>query len=72
MKKEKSCGAVVYREQDKKRFYLILRHKRKGTKGGHWDLPKGHVEENESEHQTALREVKEETNLKYADASPWS
>lgn len=31
--------------------------------GGHWSFPKGHVEFKETEVQTALREVKEETGL---------
>ena len=31
--------------------------------GGYWVFPKGHVEAGESEHETALREVKEETGL---------
>ncbi|WP_373440063.1 NUDIX domain-containing protein, partial [Metamycoplasma equirhinis] len=30
---------------------------------GHWGFPKGHVELNETEKETALREVKEETNI---------
>lgn len=30
---------------------------------GHWDFPKGHVEDGETEIETAIREVKEETNL---------
>lgn len=63
MKHEKSCGAIVFREADGIREFLIVRHQKKGKKGGHWDLPKGHMEEGESEEQTALREVKEETNL---------
>lgn len=29
-----------------------------------WDLPKGHIEEDEESHMTALREVKEETGIK--------
>ena len=33
----------------------------KQTKG-HWGFPKGHVEKNETEIETAIREVKEETN----------
>ena len=53
-KKEKSCGCVVI---DEGKVLLI-----KQTKG-HWGFPKGHVEENETEVETALREVKEETNL---------
>jgi len=31
--------------------------------GGHWSFPKGHVEQGETEIETALREVKEETGL---------
>lgn len=53
LRKEKSCGCIVI---DEGKVLLI-----KQTKG-HWGLPKGHVEENETEEETALREVKEETN----------
>ncbi|WRS26633.1 NUDIX domain-containing protein [Oscillospiraceae bacterium MB08-C2-2] len=59
MIKEKSCGALVYRKADDKIQLLILKHKL----GGHWSFPKGHVEEGETEPETALREVKEETGL---------
>ena len=54
MKKEKSCGAIIFKDNE----VLLI----KQTKG-HWDFPKGHVEEFETEVQTALREVKEETNV---------
>ena len=37
---------------------MVIKHN-----AGHWDFPKGHVEENETEIETAKREVKEETNL---------
>ena len=30
---------------------------------GYWSFPKGHIENNEREEDTALREVKEEVNL---------
>lgn len=60
MGKEKSCGALVYSVQADDRVYLLLiRHKQ----GGHWSFPKGHVESGETEMQTALREVKEETGV---------
>ena len=59
MKKEKSCGALVYLEKGSQTKLLVLKHKY----GGHWSFPKGHVEPEESEFQTALREVKEETGL---------
>lgn len=59
MKKEKSCGAVVYRFERGKPMLLLLRHRH----GGHWSFPKGHVEDNETEQQTAIREVLEETGV---------
>jgi 8-oxo-dGTP pyrophosphatase MutT (NUDIX family) len=55
---EKSCGIVVYREKDGINLYLLLHYP-----SGHWDLPKGHVEANETEHQTAARELLEETGI---------
>ena len=55
MKKEKSCGCIVM--NDKNEILLILHN------AGHWDFPKGHVEDGETETQTAIREVKEETNI---------
>lgn len=54
MKYEKSCGAIVV--DDGK--VLLVKHN-----AGHWDFPKGHVEEGETEFETAIREVKEETNI---------
>ena len=60
MKREKSCGAVVYRYEKNTLCLLLLRH----LHGDHWSFPKGHVEENETERQTALREVFEETGLR--------
>lgn len=59
MKYEKSCGALVYRKRQDEIEILVLKHRY----GGHWSFPKGHVEGNETEHETALREVKEETGL---------
>lgn len=59
MKKEKSCGAVVYKFQNNQLLFLLIKSK----KGHHYSFPKGHVENNETEIETALREIKEETNL---------
>ena len=59
MTKEKSCGALVYRKQGEAVQLLLLKHRM----GGHWSFPKGHVEAGETEMQTALREVREETGL---------
>jgi bis(5'-nucleosidyl)-tetraphosphatase len=60
VKKEKSCGAVVYRKGDSGLEILLIKHKN----GGHWAFPKGHVEKKETETETALREIREETGLK--------
>lgn len=60
MKMEKSCGAIVCREEDSLPQVLVIRHRN----GGHWGFPKGHVEDKESEEETARREIREETGLK--------
>lgn len=59
MKTEKSCGAIVARQTETGREILLIRH----VNGGHWAFPKGHVEQDETEEQTALREIMEETGL---------
>lgn len=58
MKREKSCGAVLFREENTQRYYLVLH----STKG-HYTLCKGHVEGSETEQETAIREIREETGL---------
>ena len=54
LKKVKACGCVII---ENNRVLLIQQTK------GHWGFPKGHMEDGETELQTAIREVKEETNL---------
>ena len=58
MIKEKSCGAVVYKYDGEQLLILIEKMQK-----GHYSMPKGHVENGETEVQTATREIKEETNL---------
>ena len=58
MKHEKSCGAVVYRIRDGYPEFLV-----EYMKKGHVSIPKGHVEGNETEAETAIREIREETGL---------
>lgn len=57
---EKSCGVVLYHTADSKSVEILLLH----YPEGHWDFPKGHVEEGEKEVETALRELEEETGIK--------
>lgn len=56
--KEKSCGAVIYKIDNDKVYYLLLK-----MNYGHTSLCKGHQEEGESDEETAIREIKEETSL---------
>ena len=60
MKYEKSCGAVIFRKIGDNWNVLLIRH----TKGRHISFPKGHVEANETESQTAEREIFEEPGLR--------
>ncbi len=55
---EKSCGAVIYTGLNGMRLYLIEQMQK-----GHCSICKGHMEKDESEHQTAAREILEETGL---------
>jgi len=55
--REKSCGAVVYLK-DSEVKYLLLHYE-----AGHWDFVKGNVEPNETEQETVIRELREETGI---------
>ena len=56
---EKSCGAIIFNDLSENRNFLLV----KNNNGKYWGFPKGHIEIGETEEQTALREIKEETNL---------
>jgi len=58
MVKEKSVGAVLFREEGSALKFLLLHYK-----AGHWGFPKGHVENGETEEQTLRREIREETGI---------
>lgn len=58
MIREKSCGAVVYTRFGAEIRYLIVQ-----MQLGHFGFPKGHVEGEETEIQTAAREIQEETGV---------
>ncbi len=57
---EKSCGAIIiYKANENNHKVLLV----KNHNGRYWSFPKGHVEKGETEQQTAVREIKEETGL---------
>ena len=61
---DKSCGVVLF-NSDK---VLLLRHSSISSReGGHWDFPKGHIDDGETEIQTALRELEEETEIAHVN-----
>ena len=58
---EKSCGAAIYIARERETLWLVERMQK-----GHTSLCKGHVEAGETEHDTAVREIREETALSVA------
>ena len=61
MADEKACGAIIFTMENNVRKYVILCGH--GIYQGYYGFPKGHVEEGETEQETVIREVKEETGL---------
>lgn len=58
LRKEKSCGVIVIKKENKKNYVLLVHHNL-----GHWGIPKGHIEKGETEKEAAIREVIEETGI---------
>jgi bis(5'-nucleosidyl)-tetraphosphatase len=56
MRQVKSCGVILFRRNPELSF-LLMKHPHR------FDLPKGHIEEGESEIECALREMWEETGV---------
>lgn len=56
---ERSCGAVVFTRKEDKPLFVIVREM-----AGAYSFPKGHMEGNETEEETARREIFEEIGLR--------
>ncbi len=62
---QRSAGGVIcrsYRRENEQspRYYVALIAR---NHTGWWDLPKGHLEKDETDHEAAIREVGEETGI---------
>lgn len=62
MGREISAGIIIYRKTPDGPKFLLLYHG-----GGYWNFPKGKLEEGERSFRAAVREVEEETGIKYKD-----
>lgn len=56
---EKSCGGIIFYKTKQNTKILLV----KNNNGRYWSFPKGHIEQGETEQETAIREIKEETGL---------
>lgn len=57
---ERSAGVIVFKEVEGEEKFLLLHYKYKSK---YWGFPRGNIEEDESDEETALRELKEETGI---------
>ncbi|MFH2106369.1 MAG: NUDIX domain-containing protein [Candidatus Micrarchaeota archaeon] len=67
IKTESAFGAVIFREEEGKRLYLLVKNVR-----GEWGFPKGHPDKTKDKgpKDTALREIYEETNISKLEFIP--
>lgn len=59
MLRQKTVGIIIFKREGRGIRYLLLHHG-----GDYWNFPKGRQEEGESELESALRELAEETGIK--------
>lgn len=64
-KEDKSFGVIpVFKNDGGEYFFCLVKHR-----AGHWGFPKGHPDVDESEEETAKRELLEETGINTVDIS---
>jgi bis(5'-nucleosidyl)-tetraphosphatase len=68
MRVEKSVAMIVFRKEEDFRFLLLYKQASEHYKEA-WEFPKGNqnIQKNETEMQTAIRELAEETGLQEKD-----
>lgn len=59
MNLERSCGAIVFTRKEGRLLFVVVQEK-----AGAYSFPKGHMEGDETEAETARREIEEETGLR--------
>ena len=57
---EISVGAIIYKKTNENILFLLVY----SARNKEWGFAKGHIEQNETELQTAKREIEEETGIK--------
>ena len=55
---ERSAGAITYTIADQKRSYMLIQDFH-----NNYGFPKGHLEENETDEEAAIREIREECGI---------
>lgn len=61
---EKTAGAIIFRREDGKIYYLLLNYAAIGkVEKTYWGFSKGHIESGEKEIDAIIRETKEETGI---------
>jgi len=60
--KDFSYGVLLVHKAEKENLFLLVQHS-----AGHWSFPRGHKEDDESDIETAKREVFEETQFTEED-----
>lgn len=63
IKQDTSYGVIPYIEENDKIYFFLIYQWSSVRNDAYWVFPKGHAEGAESEEESALRELKEETGL---------